>query len=246
MRELGYDPLDSELSGDTPRALGDRIGRAVLDAYALDGANEAGNYADPQEYQVDDAPLSADLPGTVARDPSRWQPLLLSRAISANGIRLGSGVQSYLGAHWGGVSPFAMTRPAPDAPYLELGGSPLALDAARLTAVVDVIARSAQLGVADGCVGTSPQIAPGRLGVLRALCQRSTRSAVRPTPPARCCAATPPAPSSTIGRTDPPTRRPPDTGTCSPTPSPMTRASSDVCSGAARRSTRSLGTCTCT
>jgi len=164
MRELGYDPVDAELSGDTPRALGERIGRAVLDAYALDGANEAGNYADPEDYQVDDAPLSADLPGTVARDPSRWQPLLLSRAISANGIRLGSGVQSYLGAHWGGVAPFAMTRPAPDAPYLDLGGSPLALDAARLTAVVDVIARSAQLAVADGVrwdVSADRAAAPG-------------------------------------------------------------------------------------
>lgn len=150
MRELGYEPLDAETAGDTPRALGNRVGRAVLDAFRLDGANEAEGYADPEGYEVDSAPLSVDRPGTVAADAGRWQPLLLARAVSANGIRLGSGVQTFLGAHWGGVTPFALERPAPEAPYLELGDSPLALDAARLADVVDAIARGAELGVADG------------------------------------------------------------------------------------------------
>jgi hypothetical protein len=161
LRALGYDPLDAESSGDTPRAVGNRIGHAVLEAFVLDRANAAADYSDPEEYQVDTPPLAVDLPGTVVDDPSLWQPLLLSQAVSANGIRLGSGVQAYLGAHWGHVTPFALLRSAPDAPYLDLAENPLVLDAARLDAVVDVIARSAELEVADG---VRWQIAAGNAG----------------------------------------------------------------------------------
>jgi hypothetical protein len=127
LRALGFEPLDAELAGDSPRAVGDRVGRAVLAAFALDGANQAADYAAPEGAPIGGAPLTVDLPGTVSDDPSLWQPLVLSRAVSANGIRLGSGVQGYQGAHWGRVTPFALRRPQPDAPYFELGEAPLAL-----------------------------------------------------------------------------------------------------------------------
>jgi hypothetical protein len=150
LRALGLEPLDAPPEGDSPPAVGDRIGRAVLEAFALDGANGAADYSDPEDEPRVGAPLSVDLPGAVSDDPTLWQPLLLSRAVSANGIRLGSGVQAYQGAHWGRVVPFALVRPEPDATYAEVDENPLALDAARIEAVVDVIARSAWLGVADG------------------------------------------------------------------------------------------------
>jgi hypothetical protein len=150
LRALGLEPLDGASDGDAPAAVGDRIGRAVLEAFTLDGANGAADYSDPEDAPIVGAPLSVDLPGTVSDDPSLWQPLLLSRAVSANGIRLGSGVQAYQGAHWGRVAPFALLRAEPGAPYIELAENPLALDAARVEAVVDVIARSGWLGVADG------------------------------------------------------------------------------------------------
>lgn len=150
LRALGHEPLDAAMEGDAPRAVGDRVGRAVLDAFAVDGANEADDYADAEAYPIVNGPLSVDLPGTVADDPNHWQPLLITQAVSANGIRLGSGVQAHLGAHWGRVTPFALERAAPEAPYVEVGDAPLVLDAAGLDAVVDVIARSGWLGVADG------------------------------------------------------------------------------------------------
>lgn len=150
LRALGFEPLDAPPEGDGPAAVGDRIGRAVLEAFTLDGANGAADYSDPDEAPIAFAPLSVDLPGTVSDDPSLWQPLLLSRAVSANGIRLGSGVQAYQGAHWGRVAPFALLRAEPGAPYIDTAENPLALDAARVDAVVDVIARSGWLGVADG------------------------------------------------------------------------------------------------
>jgi hypothetical protein len=150
LRALGLEPLDAALEGDSPAAVGDRIGRAVLEAFTLDGANGAADYSDPEEAPIVGAPLSVDLPGTVSDDPSLWQPLLLSRAVSANGIRLGSGVQAYQGSHWGRVAPFALLRAEPGAPYIDTAENPLALDAARVEAVVDVIARSGWLGVADG------------------------------------------------------------------------------------------------
>jgi hypothetical protein len=149
LRVLGLEPLDAPPEGDSPSAVGDRIGRAVLEAFSLDGANGAADYSDPENEPIVGAPLSVDLPGTVSDDPSLWQPLLLSRAVSANGIRLGSGVQAYQGAHWGRVAPFALVRPAPDAPYLDVAENPLAFDAARIEAVVAVIARGGWLGVAD-------------------------------------------------------------------------------------------------
>lgn len=166
LRALGLEPLEAQPEGDSPPAVGDRIGRAVLEAFTLDGANAAADYADPENEANVGAPLSVDLPGTVSDEPSLWQPLLLSRAVSANGIRLGSGVQAFQGAHWGRVTPFALMRPEPSAAYLDLDEDPLAFDSARLDAIVDVIARSGWLDVADGVrweisAGNAGPIEPG-------------------------------------------------------------------------------------
>ena len=50
MERLGYDPADDSHVGDGPRALGNRIGFAVIDAFANDGANESENYADSEGF----------------------------------------------------------------------------------------------------------------------------------------------------------------------------------------------------
>ena len=50
-----------------------------------DGANEAGNYADPTYVPIN-APLIVKLPGTVVADPNRWQPLALDMIVTQNGI----------------------------------------------------------------------------------------------------------------------------------------------------------------
>jgi hypothetical protein len=161
MRSLGYDPLDLTSAGDTPRALGNRIGRAVLEAFAVDGANEGADYADPAGAPEDNPPLQADAPGLVSNDPLRWQPNLIESAVTLNGIQLGSGIQRYLGSHWGGVTPFALERPAPDAPYLDIGQPPTTVDEVLLRPVVDLIGKSGELGIEDG---VRIDVSPGARG----------------------------------------------------------------------------------
>ena len=164
MGVLGYDPADAVSTGATPRALGNRVGAAVLAAFANDGSNEAGNYADPAGYEPGVPALAVEAAGTSTEDPTRWQPLLLAEAVTQNGINLGSGVQGYVGSQWGTVTPFALA-PEPAASLLSgtpgLVGAPLALDAPLVAAVVDIIQRSADLDITDG---VRWDISPGAYG----------------------------------------------------------------------------------
>lgn len=161
MRKLGFDPEDAGEDGDTPRALGNRIGHAVLDAYADDGANEAHDYADPEGFVPDTPNLVVDKPGTTTKDPLTWQRLVLAKAETQNGIPVNSGAQVYVGAQWGQVTPFALVRPEPSAAYLDIGTPPTALDDALVEQAVELISRSALLDVADD---TEIDISPRALG----------------------------------------------------------------------------------
>lgn len=149
MMRLGYDPTDTTTSGDTPRALGNRIGAAVIAAGTDDGADEAADYADPDGYTPRNPPLYVDGPGTELDDPSAWQPLNLAASVTQNGIPQGGGPQVYIGSQWGDVVPFAIARPAPDELYFGGETAPVFGESV-VTDVVEVIARSAQLDPADG------------------------------------------------------------------------------------------------
>jgi hypothetical protein len=150
MQKLGYPTSDNEQSGDSPRALGNRIGAAVIQTYAGDGANEQNNYADPAGYSSQNSPLIVDLPGTVVNEPTRWQQLVLAEAATQNGIPLGAGVQGYIGSHWGAVTPFGLERTAPGVTYIDIGRPPVALDDALVDAAVEVVSKTAELDIADG------------------------------------------------------------------------------------------------
>jgi len=157
MTHLGYDPFNATNTGDTPDALGNRIGEAYIDAFANDGANEANNYADPTRYQHDEPRLVVDNPGTQTDDYLVWQQLVLAEAVTQNGIPEGSGTREYIGAHWGDVTPFAMTRSAPDAPYYTVGEAPHELNERLLSAIMDVLRYTAWLDVdAPQTVDISP------------------------------------------------------------------------------------------
>ncbi len=158
MDELGYDPADTAATGDSPRAVGNRIGAAVVAAFAEDGANEAANYADTTGYVFVNPPLVVDQPGTKLNDPSLWQPLNLAVAVTQNGIITDAGVQGYIGANWGHVAPFAMERPAEGAPYFDLGEGPV-FDEAMVPHVVELIEKSALLDPRDSeLVDLSPGV----------------------------------------------------------------------------------------
>ncbi len=160
MTKLGYDPADTTATGDTPRAIGNRIAQRIIDARADDGANEGANYADTTGYMAKNAPLKVDEGGNQLVDPSVWQELILAEAETQNGLPIGAGVQGYIGSSWGKVAPFAMTRSAPDALYHDPGPAPV-FGPAMTAWVVDVIGKHARL---DPTLTSTIDISPGAYG----------------------------------------------------------------------------------
>ena len=160
MQELGYDPSDAHDTGDDPVAFGNRVGHAVIAKTAGDGANEAADYADPSGYQAVNPPLVFDGPGAPLEQPERWQPINLSVAATQNGIVLPAGVQDYVGAQWGAVTPFAMKRRSPEEPWHDPGPAPQ-LGARMKDWIVEVIRKTASVDPSDTA---TIDISPGAYG----------------------------------------------------------------------------------
>lgn len=124
MDRLGYDADDTTTTGDSPRAVGNRIAKAIIDATLEDGSNEANNYADLTGYTQVNPPLVVEEPGVKVTDPDIWQHINLAEAETQNGLPIGAGTQGYVGSNWDGVTPFGMTRPTPEDFYFDPGPSP--------------------------------------------------------------------------------------------------------------------------
>lgn len=110
MDALGYDRTNLSTVGDSPAAVGNRIGQTIIDFGLSDGANEGPllDYADDTGYHPINNSLVFDLPGAGMFDPNRWQPLAFDYLILQNGIVIGAAVQEFLGPNWGKVAPFGM------------------------------------------------------------------------------------------------------------------------------------------
>lgn len=161
MERLRLDPSDLGETGDGPRALGNRVGRLYIEQHAADGANEAADYADTTSYRSQNDALVVDLPGATLRDPGRWQPLNLSVAATQNGIVQPSGVQGYIGAHWGSVRPFALRRVVADALYVDPGPAPGFDPATMRPWVVEVLQLGRRMDVR---AADTIDISPGAIG----------------------------------------------------------------------------------
>lgn len=163
MASLCY-PIDVESSeGDSPAEFGNRIAHTVIDRSADDGAFEEERYVD-NAYRTVNEPLVVDEPGTEMVDPNAWQPLSLGLQLSQNGLPIPGNVQTFIGPHWGYVTPFALD-PSPTGTPLDPGpvprlGDPLT-DAAFKAGAVEVIRYSSELDPADGEV---IDIGPGASG----------------------------------------------------------------------------------
>jgi hypothetical protein len=164
MDSLCLTPSTTTTDGDSPAAVGNRIGAAVI-AYGLnDGSNQADGYASPG-YQSVNPPLTVAKPGTVMTDPNHWQPLQLAHMISQNGIPVVNGVQQAVGPHWGHVEGFALPaldgRPTPidPGPPPRLGDP--VTDQSFKDQAVDVIRDSAAL---DAKSATTIDISPAARG----------------------------------------------------------------------------------
>ncbi|MCB9530339.1 MAG: vanadium-dependent haloperoxidase [Myxococcales bacterium] len=163
MGVLGLDPSDEHTDGDDPIAVGNRVGAAVIDRFADDGANEAGGYADTTGWTPTNPPLVVDSVGTPRTEaPDVWQQLNLATAETQNGIVLDSSVQPYVGAQWREVEPFAIERDAATGLYGDpMGAYPSVDDPAMADWVVEVIRRTSELGIEDG---VTMDIGPGAYG----------------------------------------------------------------------------------
>jgi hypothetical protein len=164
MDSLCYPLTNTATQGDSPAAVGNRIGAAVI-AYGLaDGSNEANGYKDPTYKPVNDA-LVVNKPGIAMVDPNRWQPLQLEHMISQNGIPITNGVQQAVGPYWGHVTTFAIPAGGADGVPIDPGPQPRlgdpATDQAFKDQAVEVIRDSSLL---DPTLTTTIDISPATRG----------------------------------------------------------------------------------
>ena len=163
MRSLCYRTDYETTEGDAPAALGNRIAAAVVEYGRDDGALEEQRYVDSSFTPAND-PLPVGDPGTTMRDPNAWQPLALEEQIAQNGLPIPGSVQTFIGPHWGKVTPFALP-PSPDGTPIDPGPPPRLGDAtsdeAFKQAALTVLRFSSQLDPADG---EQVDIGPGALG----------------------------------------------------------------------------------
>jgi hypothetical protein len=163
MESLCYRIDYTSTEGDSQAALGNRIAAAVIQFGRNDGSLEQQRYVDTDYRPVND-PLIVAQPGTVMRDPNRWQPLALEQQIAQNGLPIPGKVQRFVGPHWGHVKGFALDA-SPEGVPLDPGPPPRlgdpAGDPAFKQAAVDVIRASSELDPGDG---VTIDIGPGALG----------------------------------------------------------------------------------
>jgi hypothetical protein len=153
MDDLCYDRSFTGAEGDSPAAFGNRIGATILAATIDDGSNESNGYA-AVDYEPVNDPLRVADRGTSMNDPNRWQPLDLEVMVAQNGEPLAATVQTFVGPHWGAVTPFALDIPTDGSPALDPGPPPFLGEPASAEefadAVVEVIAYSASLEPGSG------------------------------------------------------------------------------------------------
>lgn len=167
MTALGFDSNNFSTDPSTPAGLGNSVAALVSDYFNADGARQLQAYHDAplQEggYLPNNRPLLTRAYGTLALDPNHWQPLAITNAIDQHNIPA-SLVQSFLGAQWLGVRPFALSRVNPIQLWIDPGPPPQlggASDADYRAAAVEVIRRSSELTPDDGVL---LDISPGALG----------------------------------------------------------------------------------
>ncbi|MDH4333660.1 MAG: vanadium-dependent haloperoxidase [Chloroflexota bacterium] len=152
MASLCYRPEETTTEGGSPSALGNRIAAAVIEYGRHDGSLEQERYVD-DSYRPQNEPMVVKEPGTVMRDPNRWQPLSIGQQLSQNGLPIPGNVQAFIGSQWGHVTSFALPASAQGTP-IDPGPPPRladpATDVAFKQAAIDEIRYSSKLDPSDG------------------------------------------------------------------------------------------------
>jgi len=188
MTSLGYNINDQSRDTNTATGVGNTIYDAVSLWFSNDGsrgtngtpypqANPPIAYpdfpsSDPRAYQytnryplatllegVTDGGYTDGTPHTVV-DVNHWQRLLVVNAVDQNGFPQGA-LQSYLGAQWNDVRPFALMRTDSTRPWIDPGPPPYfggATHAQFVKEAVAVMTAGGQLSPDDGAtVDISPR-----------------------------------------------------------------------------------------
>ncbi len=167
MAALGYDKNNLTLDTASPAGVGNRVAAAVSAFFLYDGALQTQAYRDllasQGGYVSVNLPLITGTRGTFASDVNRWQPLVITNAVSQNNIPVDA-IQKFLGAQWLQVRPFSLARSDSTLPWFDPGSPPRlggAGDGQFRDEVVETIRRSSELTPDDGVM---MDISPGAFG----------------------------------------------------------------------------------
>ena len=141
LTSLGYNPANTSTTGNTPSAIGNLAGKAVMDYRRGDGSNQANNYADTTGYTPKNT-------WHTITDPWHWQPLCVPNASPPPGSELcpGGAVQKAATPQWGTIPMFGGQQ----ASRLRVNGPPKNADGSYSTADIPVaIADAANLTDAE-------------------------------------------------------------------------------------------------
>jgi hypothetical protein len=114
MISLGYDPNNQTINTATPAGVGNVACAAVLEFRHGDGSNQLGDlhpgpYSDWTGYVPLNPASSVPVDPSSVLDPNHWQPLIYDDGATAPTPHIVT--QSFVGAQWYRVIPFAMTAP---------------------------------------------------------------------------------------------------------------------------------------
>lgn len=128
MALLGYDINVETTDPSTPAGLGNLIFQQVHEFFLADGARQAQGYSDLPLEEGGYSPINTftlliGTPGSLATNINRWQPLAITDALTQNGIPADS-IQKFVGVNWWNVRPFALERPFPRIPWIDIGPPP--------------------------------------------------------------------------------------------------------------------------
>jgi uncharacterized protein DUF6851 len=185
MAALGYDTNNVSRDTSTPAGLGNSVYDAVSAWFIDDGARQTNGTPYPlanPPVAYPDYPTTQggyiyvnpainpgiegvqDNNGNPVVDVNQWQRIEIpSGAVDQHGFPTGP-IQTYLGAQWLGVRPFALVRNDPTKPWVDPGPPPHFNDATHAQFVneaVAVITASSQLTPDDG---VTMDISPGAIG----------------------------------------------------------------------------------
>ncbi len=144
MASLGYDPNNLTINTNTPAGIGNVACAAVLAFRHADGSNQLGDlhpgpYSDWTGYVSVNPASSVPVNQASVLDPNHWQPLIYDNGVTPNFT------QSFVGAQWYLVTPFAMTSPDQFRPFVAQFGPALYGSEAYLQQSKDLITISANL-----------------------------------------------------------------------------------------------------